>query len=191
MRTRAAMLVACALLPACEALWGDFRAPHRGDADGAADLKAPPDQGQPPDLASCGPPRCAGCCAAGACVTAPTFPRCGSGGGACNDCATAGDRCDANGGCSCGSFAACAPGQRCQGGTCVCDATSCPSGCCRNNQCLEMIFPLCGSGGVTCVSCDSTLTDRCSNNQCICGASGRACRKESSEICENGRCKPI
>lgn len=40
------------------------------------------------------------------------------------------------------------------GGNCVCNATTCPSGCCATGFCFtsEMNFD-CGSGGVACANC--------------------------------------
>lgn len=173
------------LLCACEALWGGFRAPHAGGDGGT-------DGGGDVDLGTCGAATCAGCCQQGRCLDAPRFPTCGAAGSTCELCGDRGDRCDANGACSCAGFAACAAGQRCQGNQCLCDGQSCPTGCCRNNLCVASAFPTCGTGGVTCGACDPTLTDRCANNnQCLCGDMGRVCRKEGSEICEAGRCRGI
>jgi hypothetical protein len=33
----------------------------------------------------------------------------------------------------------CSSGQRCSNGSCICDSTSCPSGCCSGSQCLQRI----------------------------------------------------
>ncbi|HET7095688.1 MAG TPA: hypothetical protein VFI22_19505 [Thermomicrobiales bacterium] len=58
----------------------------------------------------------------------------------------------------CGTCAtACANGQRCQDGTCVCDAQSCPTGCCGGTDgtaCQRGTRDdACGIGGAVCVDC--------------------------------------
>src|SRR5581483_5075502 len=43
---------------------------------------------------------------------------------------------------------ACTAGQRCVNGSCVCDATSCPTGCCAATSCLRgTSASACGTGG--------------------------------------------
>ncbi|HEU5431321.1 MAG TPA: hypothetical protein VFU81_06650, partial [Thermomicrobiales bacterium] len=58
----------------------------------------------------------------------------------------------------CGSCEnACDPGQRCQDGTCVCDAQSCPTGCCGGadgTACQRgTSAQACGVGGAGCQQC--------------------------------------
>src|SRR5262249_28311256 len=69
----------------------------------------------------------------------------------------------------CTSDTACGSGLRCRNGECVCDATSCPSGCCcvpnSSNGCLpgvpvpSCLAPSmqsdtdCGTGGIVCQVC--------------------------------------
>ncbi|GMU61186.1 MAG: hypothetical protein AMXMBFR34_29490 [Myxococcaceae bacterium] len=64
------------------------------------------------------------------------------------------DRCTA-GACRCGAGNPCTSGQRCAGGTCVCNATSCPVGCCNaSNQCRPgTALTECGYAGTACQSC--------------------------------------
>lgn len=109
-----------------------------------------------------------GCCNSGVCTTPTTVSLCGKPGLACTSCnATLADSC-LNGDCSCGSLGAvCASGQRCVSGTCVCDATSCPNGCCKGaNQCLSPSnTSQCGLGGVACQTCGTGQT--CPNGACV------------------------
>ena len=89
-------------------------------------------------MAACGPQSCSGCCTNNFCVVTAqqsTFA-CGVQGSAC---------------------AQCPMGQRCQNGVCgvpMCDAMSCASGCCANNQCQtgQTRFA-CGLGGQACQRC--------------------------------------
>lgn len=95
---------------------------------------------------ACGPATCTGCCRDGACVEAPANgdgATCGAGGVTCDDCGARGQQCDA------ASFT-CVP-------TVVCNATTCPSGCCSNGQCvaapLNTRDTTCGGGGFACADC--------------------------------------
>jgi hypothetical protein len=76
----------------------------------------------------------------------------------------------------------CAVGQRCSGGGCVCDGTSCPHGCCSDNTCLELTaqsYDKCGKSGAACFSC--TGDSYCVGGTCECPFSNRiAC---GDEIC--------
>ncbi|MGA9523093.1 MAG: hypothetical protein WBV82_16615, partial [Myxococcaceae bacterium] len=67
-----------------------------------------------------------GCCSGSTCIS-PSLGACGSGGAACIACGGEGDHCSPDGACRCGSGPTCGSGQRCVGGACVCDATSCPA----------------------------------------------------------------
>lgn len=79
----------------------------------------------------------------------------------------------------------------------VCDAASCPSGCCANGVCVVGSLNLCGSGGGTCSACDTVAADRCDNGVCRCGTGaeclpgqtcvGGACRCDPS-TCPSGCC---
>jgi hypothetical protein len=84
-------------------------------------------------------------------------------------------------GAACGG---CQPGQRCNttNGACVCDGSSCPSGCCdTNGQCQTSNTNTCGTGGAACMTCGSGLT--CSAGACTCTAA--SC---SGGCCGGGAC---
>jgi hypothetical protein len=108
-----------------------------------------------------------------------------------NDSCTQDDTCQ-SGTCK-GAPLACSSGQRCVGGTCVCNATSCPSGCCSNNQCqLGSGDSACGSAGNACATCTSGQ-QVCQSHSCsACGGSGQICCAGQScsggRICSNGTC---
>ncbi len=113
---------------------------------------------------TCNVSNCAnGCCRNGVCQT-PSVTACGRAGVACVTCPQTTDTCNAIGDCLCGNRAACAAGQRCSGGTCVCDSTSC-AGCCSRNNCVAGTSKQdCGSGGDVCVSCSGPR--RCMMGRC-------------------------
>lgn len=126
-----------------------------------------------------------GCCRGGACV-APARATCGVGGARCTACdPSRADRCDGKGACACGNGAECAAGQRCAGGQCVCDGTSCPSGCCEGATCATRSLSTCGTAGSTCAACD-TRADSCSSaGECRCGV-GPTCAP--GQRCLGGTC---
>lgn len=152
-----------------------------------------PDAGVPDAGAlSCDATSCpAGCCQGNVCATA-SLTACGTSGSVCLTCdAARADRCE-SGACRCGTNAACASGeqcvagactstcgggplcgagQRCVGGACVCDATSCPTGCCDGAVCRASGPASCGLGGAACVACDAMKADRCEAGACRCGLS--------------------
>lgn len=72
----------------------------------------------------------------------------------------------------------CDAGQRCQGGVCVCDAESCPTGCCTAEQggsCVAgTTMEACGQGGALCEACDPKKADSCGASGCECNG-GPAC----------------
>ncbi len=84
-------------------------------------------------VCSCGGSCTTGCCTStGACVTS-AFGSCGAPGVACKTC-VAGQECNAS-------------------GACVCDATSCPDGCCNGSTCVPYASQgtgTCGTGGAAC-----------------------------------------
>lgn len=86
----------------------------------------------------------------------------------------------------CGSGPACGAGQVCSNGTCVCDTTSCPTGCCQGNTCEPgNTTSACGSGGGTCASC--ATGDSCSAGTCV--APNPVCGngiRETGEQCDDG-----
>ena len=112
-----------------------------------------------------------GCCAAGVCQ-ARSFATCGNAGSACSACDSArAEACLPNGTCACGALPACAVGQRCLAGACVCDSSSCPTGCCQGGQCLVPSLSSCGTGGATCGACNTIEADTCSaGGSCTCGS---------------------
>ncbi len=73
-----------------------------------------------------------------------------------------------------GCDAACASGLTCEKGACVCNAASCPAGCCSASgaqpQCLAgNSTSACGTGGVACQACTASGFCReaaCSNGKC-------------------------
>jgi hypothetical protein len=136
----------------------------------------------------CDSTSCPGCCT-GSCY-AVSFPRCRSQTASCATCdAMRADQCSTSGGCQCGPGPQCAAGQRCNGGVCVCDAQSCPLGCCDPTACRLSSMASCGVAGRSCAICDPVLADRClSSGICACGSSvpcipGQRCL-EGVCICE-------
>ncbi len=144
---------------------------------------------------SCTSVTCGRCCSGSACLAAMPGPcpldgglcPCGQGGAICQSCATlATDTCNADGSCSCGPSPACRPGQHCVRGQCLCDAASCPTGCCSGTSCAQPSVQQCGSNGSSCFACSPTLANNCSSTgDCRCG-SGPACR--SGERCSTNGC---
>ena len=128
-----------------------------------------------------------GCCTMSGCQNI-SAKNCGIPGGACVACdANVADTC-LGGSCSCGQLGrACGAGTHCVGGACVCDANSCPKGCCQAGLCLNVAFPgQCGKPGGQCMACDPTVTDTCdAGGNCACG-SGPACAP--GMLCSGGRC---
>jgi len=125
-----------------------------------------------------------GCCVGAECTTS-SFSSCGADAGACTTCnPTNADACNLQGQCRCGGGPACGTGQRCLGGFCICDSTSCPAGCCDGTECIAQ-FPRCGVGGQACSTCDMKA-DRCSASGCVCGTTGGPCA--SGQRCAAGAC---
>jgi hypothetical protein len=124
---------------------------------------------------ACDSTSCSGCCSGLVCQ-AISFPLCRLEGQMCLTCDLArADRCAATGGCQCGTGPQCAVGQRCSNGACVCDASSCPLGCCDGSTCRLSAMSSCGVEGRNCAFCDPLLSDRClSIGSCACG-SGPPC----------------
>jgi len=95
--------------------------------------------------------------------------------GTCNpDCT--GKPCGAPDGCKgvC-LVGSCPGGQRCVEGVCNCDGTSCPSGCCKQNQCASGTEnTACGSQGAMCNDCGAAGV--CESHACnACGRVGQSC----------------
>jgi hypothetical protein len=146
------------------------------------------------------------CCAAGqACVNgicvcnAASCPSgcCSNGPGVAGTCQTSNsDHCGTNG----VTCTACGTGQTCVNGTCVCNATSCPNGCCSNGPgvagtCVPFANQgagTCGTGGATCAQCPTKV---CNTATCTSGVCGFTPLNEvkttdctGSNICCNGFC---
>ena len=129
---------------------------------------------------------CPGCCSGATCTAPATLRACGVHGSTCMDCSVVGDRCSTDGQCTCGPGPECGPGLHCVSGSCVCDQTSCPAGCCDGDLCAPRAFQACGAGGAACAPCDPATTDTCaSTGACQCGA-GPPC--DSGQWCAGGTC---
>jgi hypothetical protein len=100
------------------------------------------------------------------CVSPPSTAKCGLVGRACVSCgAPSADGCLRTGACGCGTGPACSDGQRCVGGTCVCDPALC-GGCCQGRDCLAGTQKrACGRDGGVCVDCGAGQQCRMSRCQ--------------------------
>ena len=132
---------------------------------------------------TCDPGTCAGCCEGTACEPGTATAACGHGGGVCQSCTGEGQTCGGSGHagvCGCtphctgcggddgcgGTCNTCSSGQTCVGGACVCNATSCPNGCCEGSSCLTgTSTSACRSGGALCGTCSSGL--ECAGGNCL------------------------
>ncbi|MGH7296925.1 MAG: hypothetical protein ACRELB_18440 [Polyangiaceae bacterium] len=102
----------------------------------------------------CGPGTCAGCCDQnGTCVGGTSDLACGIDGSFCTDCAAT------NGTCGAGL---------CNQPPPVCNAKTCPSGCCdAHANCLPgNLDSFCGAGGAACQDCAAS-SESCSKQICI------------------------
>jgi hypothetical protein len=95
-----------------------------------------------------------------------------------------------NGVCTCSSYGTtCPTGYHCTNLGCVCDAVSCPNGCCpaNNYPCrAQSLTNGCGVAGAACTGCDTTVADGCTaSGACGCGGNA-ACA--SGSYCKNGAC---
>ena len=100
--------------------------------------------GQQCTPAACGPQNCSGCCAGNTCLQGNDSAACGTGGQLCTDCTSQSEMCLGG---SDGGFG---------GGTCgmlpppVCNAMTCPTGCCDGDAVpAGRPRPFCGTGGGT------------------------------------------
>lgn len=107
-----------------------------------------------------------GCCSSsGLCVAGSTNAQCGSGGSACQDCATAstGHVCR-SGVCGCNGPADCADQNACENNQCTtsCSATApCESSCCKDGTCaVDTAASSCGAPGGACVDCSGDPNGR-------------------------------
>ncbi|HEU0116269.1 MAG TPA: hypothetical protein VFQ80_16390 [Thermomicrobiales bacterium] len=121
---------------------------------------------------------CGGVCRSGICTGCPS-PQVTCG-GLCVDLQTDDNHCG-----SCGH--ACGSDQRCQDGSCICDATNCPNGCCdgATATCKRGTSDSdCGDGGTLCQICNACQT--C--NGTTCAAKAGACCGEGKGACQDGQC---
>jgi hypothetical protein len=118
---------------------------------------------------------CAGCCNGSTCeaLTSESSTSCGSGGAACEAC-PGGDTCNTS------------------NGQCVCNASSCPNGCCSGTTCIAYASESngsCGAMGAACTACGSNQACDTANGECVCNATtcahgccnGNACVLYGSE----------
>ncbi len=150
---------------------------------------------------TCDAQSCAdGCCEGTQCRKGDVL-RCGFAGALCQACdPVRADDCSATGTCTCGSGPQCGAGQACAGGSCICNAASCPNGCCDGNICRARSIDHCGPVGGACTACTAARGNTCeANNGCICAAAGRACGADErctatgcvcdAQTCPDGCCQ--
>ncbi len=116
----------------------------------------------------------------------------------------------------CGDAGPCSAGQHCVGERCVCDYSSCPTGCCQGDRCITApTESACGAGGAQCQTCPagqtcdagactgcnatSCSTGCCSGSTCVnpptrvqCGIAGQTCSVCDglrADRCDNGQCR--
>lgn len=88
----------------------------------------------------------------------------------------------------------CALGQRCDEGTCRCDQSSCPEGCCQQNACfVGAADSHCGTAGQACVDCLAAGQSCGADQSCFAcqpQCAGKACGapNECGGICSIGSC---
>jgi hypothetical protein len=166
---------------------------------GCSDDAVPVDGGPQPETSGpCSPANCTGCCLGSQCRKGDEAAACG----------TAGLNC-----------VSCPDGESCVAGQCLvasgkCNATNCPDGCCKGDQCVSgKVDDACGQGGRVCVDCGSSSkciklppssTFRCDcdpatcpgcceagvckpgNDRAACGKGGDACKAcKGNEICSS------
>jgi hypothetical protein len=113
---------------------------------------------------------------------------CATGCPECQTCNPATGRCIGN---PAADEAPCGTGGRCLAGECVCDATSCPTGCCDGTTCRIADDNACGTEGRACTSCTSCQS--CSGaGQCEAdaGKNRNLCQIAGSGggVCLDGEC---
>jgi hypothetical protein len=141
-------------------------------SDGKARCGCKPEEEDCANPAQC----CGGLCRGGKCTKCPgSSTACN---GNCVDLQTDAQHC---GDCA----TTCADGQRCVNGNCVCDATSCPNGCCDGATCVrfaQQSNERCGAGGAACAAC--TGNDTCGGGNP--GTPG-VCGCTAATTCPNGQ----
>src|SRR4051812_15345789 len=97
--------------------------------DGYYCIKVKDAGADPEDHGTCTPSTCpTGCCKGSECITTAGTSACGTKAETCLACNPVNADTCANGACQCGTSRACADGQRCSGGKCICDASVCSTG---------------------------------------------------------------
>lgn len=89
---------------------------------------------------------------------------------------------------ACGT--SCGTGQRCSAGTCVCDSTSCSSGCCNGKTCVATAVQtsaVCGTAGSACSACTGGTS--CRGGLCGCSATDSTCSGSCVDLqADNSNC---
>jgi len=149
---------------------------------------------------------CLGCIAPdGGCAGGESNLACGSGGTTCAACASPA-RCELKrcytpdgggtgggtggaGGSGGGTGGASAGGGTGGGGAFVCNANTCPNGCCNGNACsTAQTSQRCGLNGVACVSC--TGNQQCTNGRCVQRQSDGGVCANCAGCCFQNNCFP-
>jgi hypothetical protein len=133
--------------------------------------------------APCGPGNCPGCCAGGSCLQGNDPAACGTGGLLCADCTSLSETCNA-------------PEAGFGGGSCakepppVCNAKTCPTGCCDGAVCLPgNLDSFCGNAGGVCTNCGAS-NKTCKAQACVAGPP--TCNAKNCQGCcdINNVCQP-
>ena len=165
-------------------------------------------------------------CQGGCCDTGNHCVALGPSGGCAADlagqclaaCSAGANDCNFDGGCGCGANPPCASTQRCDTGTgtCVCDSTTCPDGCCGDDGTCHpgKSNDACGNSGASCQACpcdaDAGQCTNCNSTNCLngccqdggcllgdsvdaCGQLGgqacRVCSARTADNCASGACR--
>lgn len=134
---------------------------------------------------TCGPQNCPGCCAGDTCLQGSDSGACGTNGQLCADCTSLNETC--SGGGFDGGFG---------GGACVkepppvCNAATCPTGCCDGTLCLPgNLDSFCGKGGGVCTNCGAS-SKTCTAQACVAGVP--TCNAANCQGCcdQSNTCQP-
>jgi hypothetical protein len=119
-----------------------------------------------PQVVTCTPANCAGCCRDDRCETGDTSDACGTGAAACQTCAST---------------------STCTDGACKepCGPNTC-KGCCDGDTCVEgTSTATCGDNGDACSTCDGGFA--CSNHTCVDASCQATCQ---NGCCSDTGCEP-
>lgn len=119
-----------------------------------------------PQVVTCTPANCTGCCRDDKCEKGDATSACGAGAKACEICAST---------------------SKCTGGVCKepCGPNTC-QGCCDGDTCVQgTTKDKCGEEGGACKACDGALV--CSNHTCIDGSCQATC---TNGCCSEAGCQP-